>query len=42
MKNGELLAKDILPLVGDEFKAAAQKGGAFEKSLKFNCGCTMR
>lgn len=36
MKNGDLLAKDILPFVGDEFKAAAQKGGAFEKSLKSN------
>lgn len=42
MKNGELLAKDILPLVGDEFKAAAQKGGAFEKSLKSNRVAMMR
>ncbi|WP_454778818.1 tape measure protein [Klebsiella michiganensis] len=42
MKNGELLAKDILPLVGDEFKAAAHKGGAFEKSLKSNRVAVMR
>ncbi|HDX5343354.1 TPA: tape measure protein [Citrobacter sedlakii] len=42
MKNGELLAKDILPLVGDEFKAAAQKGGAFDKSLKSNRVAMMR
>lgn len=42
LKNGELLAKDILPLVGDEFKAAAQKGGAFEKSLKSNRVAMMR
>lgn len=42
MKNGELLAKDILPFVGDEFKAAAQKGGAFEKSLKSNRVAMMR
>ncbi|GKK31270.1 tape measure protein [Klebsiella variicola] len=42
MKDGELLAKDILPFVGDEFKAAAQKGGAFEKSLKSNRVAMMR
>lgn len=42
MKNGELLAKDILPLVGDEFKDAARKGGAFEKSLKSNRVAMMR
>lgn len=42
MKNGELLAKEILPLVGDEFKEAARKGGAFEKSLKSNRVAMMR
>ena len=36
MKNGKLLAKDILPLVADEFAAAARKNGALNAQLKSN------
>lgn len=36
MENGELLAKDILPLVGKYMSEAARKGGALEKMLKSN------
>lgn len=36
MKKGKVLAKDILPLVGDEFAQAARKGGALTKALASN------
>lgn len=36
MENGQLLAKDILPLVGKYMSEAAKKGGALEKMLKGN------
>lgn len=36
MENGELLAKDILPLMGKRMSIAANKGGALEKSLAGN------
>lgn len=36
MKNGQLLAKDILPLVAEGFAEAARKGGALDKQLKGN------
>lgn len=41
MENGELLSKDILPLVGKHMAAAAKKGGALEKMLVSN-GVAMR
>lgn len=36
MENGELLAKDILPLVGKYMSEAARKGGALNKMLTSN------
>ena len=36
MEKGELLAKDILPLMGKRMSIAANKGGALEKSLAGN------
>lgn len=36
MQDGELLAKDILPLMGKYMSEAAKKGGALEKMLKGN------
>lgn len=36
MKDGKLLAKDILPLVADEFATAARKNGALNAQLKSN------
>lgn len=36
MKSGKLLAKDILPLVGEEYAKAANKGDALTKALKGN------
>ncbi len=41
MKDGKLLAKDILPLVGKYMSEAARKGGALEKMLNSN-GVAMR
>jgi hypothetical protein len=41
MEAGELLSKDILPLVGKHMAAAARKGGALEKMLVSN-GVAMR
>ena len=41
MKDGKLLAKDILPLVGKYMSEAAKKGGALEKMLNSN-GVAMR
>lgn len=36
MQDGELLAKDILPLMGKYMSEAAKKGGALEKMLQGN------
>lgn len=36
METGQLLAKDILPVVGDEFKALARNGGALDKAINSN------
>ncbi|WP_257014172.1 tape measure protein [Serratia fonticola] len=36
MEQGQLLAKDILPAVGDEFKALARNGGALDKAVLSN------
>ncbi|HGM6674512.1 TPA: tape measure protein [Serratia marcescens] len=36
MEQGQLLAKDILPAVGDEFKALARNGGALDKAVNSN------
>ncbi|ERK08537.1 hypothetical protein L580_1930 [Serratia fonticola AU-P3(3)] len=36
MEQGQLLAKDILPAVGDEFKALARNGGALDKAILSN------
>ncbi|WP_232808039.1 tape measure protein [Serratia plymuthica] len=36
METGQLLAKDILPAVGDEFKALARNGGALDKAVNSN------
>lgn len=36
MKDGKLLAKDILPLVSEEFAKMANKGGALDKALAGN------
>lgn len=36
METGQLLAKDILPAVGDEFKALARNGGALDKAINSN------
>lgn len=36
MKNGKLLAKDILPLVADELAQAARKNGALTAQMKSN------
>ncbi|MFV8904147.1 tape measure protein [Serratia fonticola] len=36
MEQGQLLAKDILPAVGDEFKALARNGGALNKAILSN------
>jgi tape measure domain-containing protein len=36
MADGKLMAKDILPAVGEEFKALARNGGALDKAIKSN------
>ncbi|HIE3984054.1 TPA: tape measure protein [Serratia marcescens] len=36
MEQGQLLAKDILPAVGEEFKALARNGGALDKAVNSN------
>lgn len=36
MENGELMAKDVLPLVSKEMAKMAREGGALDKSLKGN------
>lgn len=36
MEPGQLLAKDLLPAVGEEFKAVARNGGALDKAMKSN------
>ncbi|WP_232106013.1 MULTISPECIES: tape measure protein [Serratia] len=36
MEQGQLLAKDILPAVGEEFKALAHNGGALDKAVNSN------
>lgn len=36
MEQGQLLAKDILPAVGEEFKAVARNGGALDRAVNSN------